>query len=58
MVAGLAEGLLSRLLVAVPPVTEVTIEAESSSGSAATAALEAEEDEEESSPVPKVCGSI
>lgn len=54
MEAGLAEGLLSRLLVAVPPVTEVTAEAASSKGSAAAAALEdAEEEEEESRPVAK-----
>lgn len=54
MVAGLADGLLSRLLVAVPPVMEVTTEAVSSRGSTATAALEdAEEDEEESRPAVK-----
>lgn len=55
MVAGLAEGLLSRLLVAVPPVIEVTTDAVSSKGSAATAALEdAEEDEDESKAAAKV----
>lgn len=47
--AGLAAGLLSRLLVVVPPVTEVTMEAPSSSGSAVAAAVEEEEDEEEES---------
>lgn len=53
--AGLAEGLLSRLLVAVPPVMEVTTEAVSSRGSTATAALEdAEEDEDESRTAAKV----
>lgn len=52
MEAGLAEGLLSRLLVAVPPVMDVATEAASSKGSTATATLEdAEEDEEESRPV-------
>lgn len=53
VVAGLAEGLLSLLLVAVSPVMEVTTEAVSSRGSAATAALDdAEEEEEESKPAP------
>lgn len=51
VVTGLADRLLSRLLVAVPPVMDVTTEAVSSRGSAATATLEvAEEDEEESKP--------
>lgn len=49
MLVGLADGLLSRLLVAVPPVTEVMTDAVSSKGSAATAVLEdPEEDEDES----------
>lgn len=49
MLDGLADGLLSRLLVAVPPVTEVMTDAVSSKGSAATAVLEEpEEDEDES----------
>lgn len=55
MAAGLAEGLLSRLLVAVPPVMEVTTEAVSSKGSAGTVALEeAEEDEDKSRPAANV----
>lgn len=45
--AGLADGLLSRLLVAVPPVMEVTTEAASSRGSAGRVALEDDEEEEE-----------
>ena len=45
--AGLAEGLLSRLLVPVPPVAEVTTEAVSSRRSTAATALEEEEEEEE-----------
>lgn len=53
VVAGLADGLLSRLLVTVPPVTEVTTEAVSSKGSAGTVALEDPEEDEESRPVVK-----
>ena len=57
LLAGLAEGLLSRLLVAVPPVMDVTTEAVSSRGSVGTAALEdAEEDEDESRPAAKAPG--
>lgn len=54
VVAGLADGLLSRLLVTVPPVIEVITEAVSSKGSGGTVALDDPDEDEESRPLVKV----